>query len=133
MEGLDLVRRGGVRNAIYHGSAGLIRLRLAQGEPVGAREVAEQFRQEAQAGQMPTIIRWAAAMQALVDLRAGDLAAAAQWARDYQPRPAALFFPTRQPSRCSCACCWHRGHQTRRGSGPCNNACSRRGIATSRR
>jgi LuxR family maltose regulon positive regulatory protein len=91
-EGLDLARSGGVRNAVYMGSAALIRLRLAQGDLAGASAAATQFVQEAQVSQIAHFIRWAEAMQALVDLRCDNLSAAIRWARIAQPRADALMF-----------------------------------------
>ncbi len=91
-EGLDLVRHGGVRNAVYMGSAALIQLRLAQGDLDGAGAAATRFVQDAQGSQIAHFIRWSAAMQALVDLRCGNLATAVRWARIAQPRADALMF-----------------------------------------
>jgi len=92
MEGLELAQSGGVRNAIYTGSAALIRLRLAQGDLADARAIATQFVQDAQASQIGHFIRWAEALQALVDLRYDNLSAAIRWARIAQPRADALMF-----------------------------------------
>jgi LuxR family maltose regulon positive regulatory protein len=91
-EGLNLVRGGAVRNAIFDGSAGLIRLRLAQADLEGARSAAVQFVEDARACQISHFIHWAQAMQALVDLRSGDLSAAVQWAHIAEPRAEALMF-----------------------------------------
>lgn len=91
-EGLELTRRGSVRNAIYNGSSALIRLRLAQGDQEGARAAAAQFVADAQASQIPHFIHWAEAMQALVNLHCNNLPAAIQWAHLAQPRADALMF-----------------------------------------
>ena len=81
-----------MRNAIYVGSAALIRLRLAQGDLGGARGVAAQFVRESQTSQIAHFIRWAEALQALVDLQDDNLSAAIRWARIAQPRADALLF-----------------------------------------
>lgn len=91
-KGLDLVRREGVRNAVYIGSAALVQLRLAQGDLDRARAAATRFVYDAQTSQIAHFIRWAEALQALVDLRWGDLAAAVRWARIAQPRADGLMF-----------------------------------------
>jgi len=91
-EGLELVRRSGLRNAIIHGLAGLVRLRLAQGDLAGAQVAAADLVLATQSSQIPHFMRWAEALRALVDLRAGDLAAATRWALAFRPRPEALLF-----------------------------------------
>lgn len=92
LEGLELARRAGLRDAVLNGMAGLVRLRLAQGDPDRARQASLQFGLDAEASQIPHFIHWAAALQALVDLRHGDLTASARWARSFPPRPEALMF-----------------------------------------
>ena len=91
-EGFDLVQRAGIRNARYHAGVALIQLRLAQSDLEDARETAARLSLDIEASHIPHFIRWAAAMQALVDLRRGDLAAATRWAHTFQPRPDALIF-----------------------------------------
>lgn len=92
LEGFDLVRRGAVRNAIYDGYAGLIRLRLAQNDFDRARNAAAQLIEDVQASQILQFIHWAEALRALVDLRSGNLSAAVHWAQTAQPRAEALMF-----------------------------------------
>ncbi|MDP9314059.1 MAG: LuxR C-terminal-related transcriptional regulator [Chloroflexota bacterium] len=91
-EGLDLARRGAVRDALFHGSANLTLLRLGRGDLEGARATAEQFVRDAQACGIGHFMRWAEALHARVDLAAGDLVAATRWARLARPRADALVY-----------------------------------------
>ena len=91
-EGLDLARRGAVRDAIFHGSANLTQLRLGRGDIPGARAVAEQFVRDAHASRIGHFMRWAEALLARVELADGNLTAATQWARVARPRANALAY-----------------------------------------
>jgi LuxR family maltose regulon positive regulatory protein len=92
MQGLDLARSGGIRNAIYLGSGALVRLRLAEGDLADAHAVAAQLVQETRISRIGNFMRWADALQALVELRSNNLSAAIRWARIAQPRADMLMF-----------------------------------------
>jgi LuxR family transcriptional regulator, maltose regulon positive regulatory protein len=91
VEGLELTTRGNIRDAVALALECLIRLRLTQGDLLSAVELAERFVAESERNQLPLMVRWAHAMQALVALARGDTAAAVRWAGRAQPRPDALF------------------------------------------
>ncbi len=84
LEGLDLLRQGGIGGHFGNLDAALAQIRQARGDRDGARSTIQRAVQIAQAANIPRLVMQARAYQARIWLAQGELALARGWARDYR-------------------------------------------------
>jgi LuxR family maltose regulon positive regulatory protein len=82
-KGIELGRRGGNLDIVMSGSAFMARVKQAQGDPAGAREVMQTVEQMAQARHNRFVLIENEAYASRLALARGELESAARWAREY--------------------------------------------------
>lgn len=83
-QGLALAQQGGLTDDVVMALGFLAWVKQNQGDAEGARQLFAQFVRLVQTYQVPWLMQRAVAHQAQLDLVQGRLAAAAQWAREYE-------------------------------------------------
>jgi LuxR family maltose regulon positive regulatory protein len=84
LEGLEILRKGGIPASFGIGHTVLARIKQAQGDPSAATAAAQQAVQFAESSGVPRISILASAHQARIWLMQGNLDRAAHWAHDYR-------------------------------------------------
>jgi len=84
LEGLDLLRRGGIGGHFGNLDAALAQTKQALGDHEGARSTIQRAVQIAQGANIPRLVMQARAYQARIWLAQGELDLAREWARDYR-------------------------------------------------